>query len=118
MSWQPITRYPIWLNPFTLTFTVLSKGQGWHCKRGKDCLWNWDEQRATIWHFEKDIFSHIFSNIRVSELRGPHGNSKASFCNGGIILPTFIPGKESLGLILYINLTGLYHARKSDKALF
>jgi hypothetical protein len=41
-----VTRHPIRPNQFTLTFIILSTGQGWHCTRRWGCLWNREEQRA------------------------------------------------------------------------
>ncbi|EDL05129.1 mCG145899, partial [Mus musculus] len=41
-----VIRLPIWPNPFSPTFTILSTGRGWHCTRRCSCLWNKVEQRA------------------------------------------------------------------------
>ena len=42
-----VTRRPIRPNPFTPTFTIVSRGRGWHCTRRCGCLSNGEEQRAS-----------------------------------------------------------------------
>lgn len=67
-----VTRCPIWPNTFTLTFTTVSKDQGWHCTRRCGCFWDRKEQSL----FPTPVFcSHLtfqegdsFSQLPTSEV--------------------------------------------------
>lgn len=41
-----MTRYPVWPNPFTPSFSIVSQGTNWQCTRRCSSVLSWEEQRA------------------------------------------------------------------------